>query len=207
MELLQGRKKGKPDYASLYLNAAIRSSERMKEAPEDRQAKLRSIFYGVKLIVSTMSEQVNESEARFWMIEAIKAHMKELTPRDLMQMFPIDKRYNGHKYGCKDYFSTMAALYEHGLDKPLGDAVDRILWDYMNHETMEFVVAGMSALNAIRRRNGSKDLFEEFFGRQGVKLQTYTMSTDEKGRRWLTDTDTGERQRVRVKRPRYLKVV
>ena len=204
---MQGRKKGKPDYASLYLNAAIRSSERMKEAPEDKQAKLRSIFYGVKLIVSTMSEQVNESEARFWMIEAIKTHMKELTPLDLMQMFPVDKRYNGHKYGCKDYFSTMDALHGHGLGKPLGDAVDRILLDYMNHETMEFVVAGMSALNAIRRRNGSKDLFEEFFGRQGVKLQTYTMSTDEKGRRWLTDTDTGERQRVRVKRPRYLKVV
>ncbi len=208
MQVLSGGKKPKPD-ASLYINAAIRSAERLKEAPNDKQAKLRAIFYGVKLIVETGGEQksLEEVQGRFWIIESIKERMKEITPRELMQMFPVEKVYDGQKWGSKDYFSTMEVLHEHGLDKPLGENVEEILYDYMNRDTMEFTVATMSAVSAMRRYNGEKGLLEEFAEQQGMKLQTYTMTTDEKGRRWLTDSDTGERQRVKVKRPRYLRAI
>lgn len=209
MEVLSGGKKPKPDYASLYINAAIRSAERLKEAPNDKQAKLRAIFYGVKLIVETGGEQksLEEVQGRFWIIESIKERMKEITPRELMQMFPVEKVYDGQKWGSKDYFYTMDVLRKHGLDKPLGENVEEILYDYMNRDTMEFTVATMSAISAMRRYNGEKGLFEEFAEQQGMKLQTYTMTTDEKGRRWLTDSDAGERQRVKVKRPKYLRAI
>lgn len=209
MQVLSGGKKPKPDYASLYINAAIRSAERLKEAPNDKQAKLRAIFYGVKLIVETGGEQksLEEVQGRFWIIESIKERMKELTPRELMQMFPVQKVYDGDRWEIKDYFFTMDVLRKHGLDKPLGKDVQEILFDYTNMNINRFMVATMSAMSAIKRYNGGGSLIEEFAEDQGMKLQTYTMSKDNKGRNWLTDNDTGERQRVKVKRPRYLRAI
>ena len=209
MELIAGGKKAKPNFVTLYADAAIRTMERLKEAPEDRQAKLRGIFYGVKLIGVTDNRHLSADGAysRFWLIESIKASMKEITPRELMQLFPVKKEYNGHKWGSKDYFYTMDVLRQHGLDKPMGGAVDDLLWNYMNRDIGEFVVASIGAMDELRRHSGEQSLIEEFAERNGMKLPRYTMTTDRKGRRWLTNDETGERQRVKVKRPKYLRAI
>lgn len=206
LELIAGGKKEKPDYVTLYADAIIRTLERLKAAPEDKQENLRAIFYGVKLIGVTDNRHLSAEGAynRFWMIESIKARMNSITPRELMQLFPVKKEYKGHKWGSKDYFYTMDVLRQHGLDKPLGGAVDDLLWNYMNSDIGEFVVASIGAMDELRRHSGEQSLIEEFAEKNGMKLPTYTMSKDRKGRRWLTDNETGERQRVKVKRPKYL---
>ena len=209
MELIAGGKKAKPDYVSLYADAIVRTLERLKAAPEDKQENLRAIFYGVKLIGVTDNRALSAEGAysRFWMIEAIKARMNSITPRELMQLFPVKKEYKGHKWGNKDYFYTMEALRQHGLDKPMGGDVDDLLWNYMNRDIGEFVVASIGAMDELRRHSGEQSLIEEFAERNGMKLPRYTMSKDKQGRRWLTNDETGERQRVKVKRPKYLRAI
>ena len=209
MELIAGGKKERPDFVELYSNAMMRTLERQKEAPEDKQAKLRAIFYGVKLIGVTDNRHLSAEGAysRFWLIESIKASIGKLTPQELMQMFPVRKAYDGERWEVKDYFFTMDVLRQHGLDKPLGGAVDDILWDYMNHDIGQFVIASLGAIDELRRHSGEQCLMKEFAEQKGMKLPMYIMTTDRKGRRWLTNDETGERQRVKVKRPKYLRAI
>ena len=208
-ELIPGGKKEKPNYVVLYCDAMLRTMERIKEAPADKQAKLRAIFYGVKLIGVTDNRNLTEEEAerRFWMINSTQAMMKAITPIELMQMFPVKKAYDGQRGDCKDYFFTMDVLRQHGLDKPLGEAVNEILWDYMNQNIMAFVVASLAVMDELRRHNGEKSMFQEFMDEQGVKLPTYRMEKDSKGRRWMINNETGERNRVKVKRAKHLRAV
>ena len=209
LELIAGRKKEKPDFVKLYSNAMTRTLERQKEAPEDKQANLRAIFYGVKLIGVTDNRNLSAEGAysRFWLIESIKASMGKLTPQELMQMFPVRKVYDGERWEVKDYFFTMDVLRQHGLDKLLGGAVDDILWDYMNRDIGQFVIASLGAIDELRRHSGEQCLMKEFAEQKGMKLPMYIMTTDGKGRRWLTNDETGERQRVKVKRPKYLRAI
>ena len=208
-ELIPGGKKEKPDYVVLYCDAMLRTLERLKEAPADKQAKLRAIFYGVKLIGVTDNRNLTEEEAerRFWMINSTQAMMKAITPIELMQMFPVKKAYDGQRGDCKDYFFTMDVLRQHGLDKPLGEAVNEILWNYMNPNIMALVVASLAVMDELRRHNGEKSMFQEFMDEQGVKLPTYRMEKDSKGRRWMISNETGERNRVKVKRAKHLRAV
>ena len=209
MELIAGGKKERPDFVELYSNAMMRTLERQKEAPEDKQAKLRGIFYGVKLIGVTDNRNLSAVGAysRFWLIESIKASIGKLTPQELMQIFPVRKVYDGKRWEVKDYFFTMDVLRQHGLDKPLGAAVDDILWDYMNRDIGQFVIASLGAIDELRRHSGEQSLMKEFAEQKGMKLPMYIMTTDRKGRRWLINDETGERQRVKVKRPKYLRAV
>ena len=208
-ELIPGGKKEKPNYVVLYCDAMLRTMERIKEAPADKQAKLRAIFYGVKLIGVTDNQNLTEEEAerRFWMINSIQAMMKAITPIELLQMFPVKKAYDGQRGGYKDYFFTMDVLRQHGLDKPLGEAVNGILRDYMNRSIMDFVVASLAVMDELRRHNGEKNMFQEFMDEQGIKLPTYRMEKDSKGRRWMINNETGERNRVKVKRAKHLRAV
>ena len=209
MELIAGGKKAKPDYVSLYADAIVRTLERLKAAPEDKQENLRAIFYGVKLIGVTDNRNLSAEGAysRFWLIESIKASIGKLTPQELMQMFPVRKVYDGERWEVNDYFFTMDVLRQHGLDKPLGGDVDDILWDYMNRDIGQFVIASLGAIDELRRHSGEQCLMKEFAEQKGMKLPMYIMTTDGKGRRWLTNDETGERQRVKVKRPKYLRPV
>lgn len=55
--------------------------------------------------------------------------LEGLTPRQILEVFPIDKDYKGYRYEIKDYYSSMEAINELGMDTPL------------NHETAkEFVM-------------------------------------------------------------------
>ena len=74
--------------------------------------------------------------------ELIFAKIKTLTPRELMQHFPVKKEFDGNRYGCKDYFYTMQAVNEYGLDRRIEDAFD-FLWDYQNDDLQEFLVCYM----------------------------------------------------------------
>lgn len=209
MELMAGGKKAKPDYKGLYTKALLHTVEQLKKEPEDKQVKLRAVFYGVKYVNATHKGHLSAEEAAnlFALVSAISSYMEELTPRELMQMFPVQKVYDGDRWEIKDYFFTMDVLRQHGLDKPLGKDVQEILFDYTNMNINRFMVATMSAMSAISRYNGGRGFMEEFAAYQGIELQTYTMSKDKQGRSWLTDTATGKRQRVKVKRPKYLRAI
>ena len=84
----------------------------------------RAVFYAVKYFSLERIDRRHSTEPRtlgqvntdFNFLESVKMLMRQLTPREMMSMFPIEKEYDGEKFGCKDYFYTMEKLKDFDLD-------------------------------------------------------------------------------------------
>ncbi|MCC8025666.1 MAG: hypothetical protein LIP16_10250 [Clostridium sp.] len=75
-----------------------------------------------------------EIENRYQKLKQVMDTIGRLTPMELLRLYPVDKEYDGKKWGTKDYFYTMDRLRRLPADKPIGDAQDVavLLWDYQN---------------------------------------------------------------------------
>lgn len=75
-----------------------------------------------------------EIEKRYQELKQVMDTIGRLTPMELLRLYPVDKEYDGKKWGTKDYFYTMDRLRSLPADKPIGDAQDVavLLWDYQN---------------------------------------------------------------------------
>ena len=205
-KVISTKQKEKPDRTNLYLNACVTALQSLCQKPEDKLLRQKMIFASVKYFGrSEYDKQDSEViKKRFGLIEFTKELIGQLTPLELMNIFPPTKDFDGHKYGCKDYFSTMTAMKEHGLNDPIGDT-DRFLWDYMNNDIMEFVVGELSLLSAIQMLEGEPGLMEEFAEQNG--LTTYYKYTDSTGKEFIENSSTGETCMIHKKRPRYLQTL
>ncbi len=135
-------------------------------------------------------------------IESARMFMKKLSPNQLVNLFPIDKVYDGEKYCCKDYFYTMNALKEYDADQPIGEKLDDLLWDYENHSINEFMVNYLSTVSKLRQMNGEKGLLEEWADDNDIP----TYSIDKK-KGTITNNQTGETTTYEKPMPDYLRVV
>lgn len=173
----------------------------------DCELRLRRIvLYGVKCIELSKEsgfKDYEEAARKFEFLESIMSYIGKLTPRRLMEVFPIDKVYDGDRYQCKDYFYTMDVIRKHGIDTPIGEEVFEFLTDYTNKTILTFVVNVMCAMSAMRRFEGQKGIAEEFFEKQG--MPTYTKKKEFNGKEYLINNQTGERHRICKRYPRYLK--
>ncbi len=110
----------------------------------------------------------------------------KLTPRELAQLFPAEKRYDG----CgdfKDYF-TSAEFLNSLEDEPMGaEGALRFLWDYQNEQLTEFNLLVMKAVDNDRKRQGKPSMGEEFAKEMGIPL--YTKATDADGNPVLMDEE------------------
>ena len=210
-KVIRGNKREKPDYARLYINAYAQALQKLIQYPDDEKEYQRDIikqivFCSVKYINSSKqdSQDYDTTEERFSLINRINAFIGYLTPNELLQVFPLHKRYDGLKYEMKDYFYSMDAIREHGGDKPIGETILEFLWDYTNLDIELFVVESMCVLSDLRRFDGHLGLMEEFAIDKGMPLST--IRTDSQGRMFLTDGKTGKVQRVYRKKPHYLKI-
>ena len=89
-------------------------------------------------------------ENGFNLIDALYGIIGRIKLNNLIKIFPIDKEYDGDKWGCKDYFFTMDVLKKKGLDNAVGrDEVFDLMWDYMNKDLREFTVFYMSCMSAM----------------------------------------------------------
>lgn len=196
-----GADRRRVDKAGLYLKALDRTACALRDKPEDKLLQMRTVFYGVRYVASTVSTARDKS--RWNIIETLTELIAQLTPRELLQIFPVEKTYDGDRWEAKDYFFTMDVLRKHGLDKPLGESVLDVLWDYTNIHVRLFNVAAMKVIDVLRHMSGRESLLEEWAASNGEKLTTYTLRRDSKGRRWMINNETGERQRVKARRPHW----
>ncbi len=215
LKVINGIKKEKPNYSNMYISAFISTlqssidrnglSESFEEIDFDTRKK--SVFYGMKYINGIDLDIFDHGSLPniFSLISSIKNMISTLTPREFQTIFPIDKEYDGEKYEMKDYFYTRRYIEKIGEDKPIGEDALEFLWEYTNIDVMVFEVQTLSVMSAIRRAEGGKGLMEEYLEEQGVT--THTMTEDDKGNKFLTNNDTGEVQRVKKPKPRYLKVI
>lgn len=133
-----------------------------------------------------------------------------LTPKELIQTFPITKSFDGKKYQCKDYFSVMDSLKGLDMNVPIkSQGIDmlKILFDYQNKWLDNIVVHSMLVIDKIRIANGEDDMFTAFCKSQGIKPpRTFKMCQSPDGKQFMMD-DKGRTFKVHKPVPRYMKVV
>ena len=138
----------------------------------------------------------------FNMIDALYSIIGRIKLKNLIKIFPIDKTYDGDKWGCKDYFFTMDVLKEKGLDNAVGrDEVFDLMWDYMNKDLREFTLFYMSCMSAMYKQQTGVGIAEKFCEDNGIG--TYTMDR-ENG--LLINNKSGEIAKVSNK-PSFMQIV
>jgi hypothetical protein len=173
----------------------------------DLNKRMQLAFYGVRWtnMVDYAQLDDNQISSMFRQMDFILHVIGALTPRQLANVFPVHKSYDGKKHGMKDYFTTMSACEKIGLDVPIGfEKAVSFLTDYENHHLKEFVVHQMSVSNDILRKithSNQPDPFEAIFMMAGAK--TKTVSTDSQGRKFLYDPDENKFHRLGKKKMAY----
>lgn len=210
LSVIDGHKKNMPDYFTIYnriYNDALRrASEKLDSSGElDAEDLKRIVFSGVKMIAHLDDElDYGIATLSIHLIHFITDCASKLTPMEFQTIFPIEKTFDGSKYQMKDYFYTKRYIESFGLNRVIGEDVMEFLWEYHNRDIRDFVVKTMLCLSAIRKAEGKKSLAAEFAER--FDLPVYSMREDYRGKKYLTNTVTGETFRVRKPIPRYLKL-
>jgi hypothetical protein len=194
----------------LYVNAFYNAAKNVPNGLYPGLTK-KLIFYGVKMVNTKPDPQfITEDEAirDFQFAETIQTLIGTLTPAEFVNMFPITKDFDGHRYGTKDYFYTRDFIRTLSPDEPIGDleAVMNFLWEYHNWEVRIFFVnVSTSYVDNLCRLEGQPTAWESFCDDNGIS--TYTFNTDKKGKQFMVDNETGKSVRVKKRIPRYLKVI
>ena len=205
-----------PDYLLIYSRIIFEKlTEAMTLGYVDPEVRKQLIYYSVKAMPLKYNEHSNESgritdsqdlDDLYTTIKYTDHLIGQITPRELAQIYPIAKSYDGNKYGTIDYFSTMEKLEEFGMDEPITeDKVMDVLFGYDNIHILKYMSIKLSVISGLRRCEGHPGLAEEFFGPLGVGM--YKMMTDEDGKQFLYDPGKQTTYPVTKPRPRYLRVL
>lgn len=103
------------------------------------------------------SEPFYESQTQEVLFSFIFAYIETLTPRELMQLFPVKKIFNGEKFGEKDYYYTMKMIRDYGIDNKIKNAFN-FLWDYENDDIRNFLICYMKYLSREYRANTGRPM-------------------------------------------------
>jgi len=201
----------KPDYLKIYNRILF---EKLTKAITlgyiDPEVKKQLIYYYVKEIpLRYASGHITDRKALdeiYTIIGYTDYFIGQITPRELTQIYPIEKSYDGDKYGTVDYFSTMETLEEFGMDEPITeDKVMDALCGYDNVHILKYMSIKLSVISGLRRCDGHPGLAEEYCGQLGVRM--YKMMTDEDGKQFFYDPDKQTTYPVVKPRPKYLRVI
>ena len=157
--------------------------------PQDKLAKVG--LAGIKYICSCRDvsrentrlgvdepKTLKQNQYRFQMIDSIFGILGCLTLRNFVNTFPIDKTYDGEKWECKDYFSTMEVLSKMDWDKPIGrDELSELLWDYDNADLRHAYIEFTTAMSAIYRAQTGKGIAETWLDDLGIPTYTEDRET------------------------------
>ncbi|MFK7695681.1 hypothetical protein [Paenibacillus sp. HJGM_3] len=212
LSIVEKSNKQRPDMFMMYLEAFAKVLKRVIDSDQTIQtAKLSDrkqiVLYGVKMM-NLHEDKKQDSEQlikKLNQMEFVKAAMSTLSPDELENIFPIEKTYDGKRYGIKDYLFVRKELDKIGRDIKIGDRLERLLWDFMNPDLRTFNVINLSIFSDIRRSQGQKGIMEEFMEEKGI--YGYTLLEGEGRKKYLKDNKTGEITEVRKKTPRYLNLV
>lgn len=168
----------------------------------------RAVLYGVKYInthkyAHKEYAEREEIELKFKIIQAVKSLMELLTPKEFVNLFPIEKEYNHSKDDCwKDYFYTVNKLKTYNMDSPLGDKFVDFIWDYTNNEISRFAVETLSTASKLRQLDGQPSIMEEFAEKNNIP--TYTFNEKDG---YIINNQTHRSMPFKRKAPEYLKLV
>ncbi len=165
-------------FSNAYLGLLLKNDGYMPYEDKDELKKFVFLVVNNVSLHRIFSKNKNHEEEtvfkEFYLMSEFMDAIGCLTPNELMQIFPINKKYDGAKYQSKDYFYTIEAIKKHGPDKVIGKGnAFNFLWDYCNNQLNLFVVEYMSAMSNLYKLQSGKGIMEEFFEKNGVDTYTY----------------------------------
>lgn len=103
-----------------------------------------------------------------------------LTPRLFDQVFPIEKTYDGQKWGCKDYFSVSKYIDEEiGWDEKTNGGFEFLL-NYLNHDVNYAAVQAMTVISDWHKRQTGESVIERFARENGIPMYTIDSNGNKK---------------------------
>ncbi|MBC1524465.1 hypothetical protein [Listeria booriae] len=122
------------------------------------------LFYAIKYLGKLSLKNRTESELKslFELCQIVRAHIGVMTPREFATFFPIDKTYDGAKWGNKDYFHTMKYINGiGGMDTVIGKRDLEFIYEYDNWDVRFFTLTSLAIISEIQEELGGKSLIEE----------------------------------------------
>lgn len=132
-------------------------------------------------------------KALFAMENMSKSFLGQLTPREFLQDFPISKTYDGKRYQCTDYFSSIEQLSVLDMDKPFDIQTDdlvNLLWGYQNKWIMNLLTSIFSTVDKLRQFDGKPDMLTSFCKENGIEPpETLRVYKDAQGKKYAVDNN------------------
>lgn len=190
-------------YFKAFYNALLEYNDTLKGNNEKmkKEACKKVVFQGINYIMNIEEPKeytLTEAEKIHQWNEIIINFMSLLTPKEFETIFPIDKRYDGIKYGIKDYYTTKEYLKTLNPNEPIRNKIDEFLWEYQNELIFEFVIKYLESISRLRRLQGQPTLAEKFCKDNNIPI--YTLQQDSKGKEFIID-DKGRSHKVKKKYP------
>lgn len=132
--------------------------------------------------------------------DVVNELLRGMPADEFMRWFPPKKVYDGARYSCKDYFSTMSFVEAY----PVITAPDEFLAEYYNDTIHLYKVNTLIAIDGYFEAKGEETPMEQFCRENGIR--TYKMQGLSKGKILVTGSD-GSQQIVRKTMPRHLRVI
>lgn len=163
----------------------------------------KRIFYGINAVAYHSREYLDKESAvqQLALISSVMEDIESITPRGFLQVFPVDKVYDGEKYSCKDYFFTMEFISGIGMDRKIPSASD-FLWDYTNIKARMFLLNKMNVIDYLRRLDGLMPVMSEFMMARGIPSKK--LYKDNSGKEFLLGDDGSV---TPIIKKRHLKII
>jgi hypothetical protein len=177
-----------PDYARIYRRLIQECTETENPSKDWKKRFIYLVIKGLPVVFDDVISRGSESLflskellSRIWVpIEEAQKQMGLLTPNEFMTVFPIEKEYDGHRYGVMDYHSTMGVLKKIGMDTRIGEHAQLLLFDYQNQYVFRFNVFKMKFVDRLRASKGQTPIIESFLTKTGLYSKQEILS-DENG--------------------------
>lgn len=141
----------------LLFNQCKKSLERFAKEQSD-SARKNVVYWAIRCV-----PYLDNLEDKEVLIQLVNCELKRMKYRELVNMFPIDKSYDGDKWDTKDYFYTIDYIEEHGgMDAYIENPFE-LIWDYQNFYIRKFGAKWLSYVEDEMREQTGIDMFNAFF--------------------------------------------
>lgn len=123
-------------------------------------------------------EECNWEMQKAW-VSMLDETLKQLTPLQFAQVFPITKEYKGHTWGSKDYYTVTDWIGENvGWNNKIPDGIEFLL-EYLNINVQLTAVRIMNILGKFHQRQTGSDLLIDFLKSQGAHIRFMNLNEED----------------------------
>lgn len=127
---------------------------------------------------TSVIEECNWEMQKAW-VSMLDETLKQLTPLQFAQVFPITKEYKGHTWGSKDYYTVTDWIGENvGWNNKIPDGIEFLL-EYLNINVQLTAVRIMNILGKFHQRQTGSDLLIDFLKSQGAHIRFTNLNEED----------------------------